>query len=287
MTASMARLLILVTALLFSTGGTAIKACSLTSWQIASFRSGIAALVLIAGTRQRGGFSRWSVVIGLAYAATLISFVAANKLTTAANSVFLQSTAPLYIALAGPWLLNEHIRRRDVPVLLAVAAGIGLLFVGGVASQSAPDPARGNLIGAFSGFCWCLTVMGLRWVEKRDPAALGSAAASAAISGNIIACLVCLPFALPVSQATMTDVGVIGYLGVFQVGVAYILLTKAIRHVLAVEASLLLLAEPAFSPLWAWMIHHESPGAWPLTGGAIILIASTWKTWRDAPTASS
>ena len=78
------------------------------------------------------------------------------------------------------------------------------------------------------------------------------------------------------------DVGVIAYLGVFQVGLAYIFLTRAIRHVPAVEASLLLLAEPAFSPLWAWMFHHEAPGLWPLVGGAVILCASTWKTWRDS-----
>ena len=200
MTSSMTRILILATALLFSTGGTAIKACSLTNWQIASFRSGIAALILLAGTRRQGGFTRWSAVVGVAYAATLISFVTANKLTTAANSVFLQSTAPLYIAVIGPWWLGEHIRRRDIPVMLAIAGGIALLFVGGSASQSAPDPSRGNLIGAFSGFCWCLTVMGLRWVEKRDPAAGGSAAAAAAISGNLIACVVCLPLALPVTH---------------------------------------------------------------------------------------
>jgi DME family drug/metabolite transporter len=282
MPSSTARLQILLTALLFSTGGAAIKACSLTNWQIASFRSGVAALILIAGTRMYRGFSRWSVVIGIAYAATLISFVTANKLTTAANSVFLQSTAPLYIAAIGPWWLGEHLRRRDVPVMLAIAGGIGLLFVGGSVSASATDPARGNLIGALSGFCWCLTVMGLRWVERRDPKAGGSAAAAAAISGNVIACLVCLPLALPATQLTAVDLGVVGYLGVFQVGLAYILLTRAIRHVPAVEASLLLLAEPAFSPLWAWLVHHESPGFWPLLGGGVIVGASTWKTWRDA-----
>jgi drug/metabolite transporter (DMT)-like permease len=278
-----ARAQILLTALLFSTGGAAIKAVSLSNWQVASFRSGIAAVVLLLAVRRLPRFTIPTLAVGAAYASTLITFVTANKLTTAANSVFMQATAPLYIALLAPFALGEYVRRRDVPVLVAIGAGMALLFAGSqVPSATAPNRALGNLVGVVSGFCWCLTVMGLRWVEKRDPSAAGTAAGTAAITGNIIACLVCLPLALPVSGLSIRDAAGIGYLGVFQVGLAYVLLTRAIRHVPAVDAALLLLVEPALSPLWAWLVHRESPGFWPLVGGALIIGAATWKTWRDA-----
>ncbi len=282
MTPSSARARILLTALLFSTGGAAIKACSLTNWQIASFRSGIAAIVLAIGIRHFRGFSKASLAIGAAYALTLVTFVTANKLTTAANSVFLQATAPLYVAVLGPWWLGEYMRRRDVPLLAAIALGIALLFVGESPGATSPNPMRGNVIGAISGFGWCLTVMGLRWVEKRDPAARGSAAAAAAITGNLIACVACLPMALPVTHGVAADAAIVVYLGAFQVGLAYLLLTRAIGHVTAATASILLLVEPAFSPLWAWLVHRETPGLWPLLGGLLIIGATSWKTIAEA-----
>ena len=100
--------------------------------------------------------------------------------------------------------------------------------------------------------------------------------------GNVIALLACAPAAasLPAPGGTAL-LGVI-YLGAFQVGGAYLLLSQGLRHVPAAAASLLLLAEPAFSPLWAWLVHHEAPGFWPLLGGALIITAATLSTWRDS-----
>jgi DME family drug/metabolite transporter len=209
--------------------------------------------------------------------------VTANKLTTAAHSVFLQAAAPLYIAVLGPWLLRERIQRQDLPVMGVVGAGLLLLFVGASgASPTAPNPGLGNLVGGVSGVCWCLTIMGLRWVEKRGGHDGGQPAGSAALLGNVIACLACLPAALPFAGIQGRDVAIVAYLGVVQVGLAYVLLTRAIGHVPAVDASIILLAEPALSPLWAWLVHHEAPGPWPLTGGALIIAATAWKTVRDA-----
>ena len=279
-----ARLQILLTALLFSTGGAAIKAASLTSWQIASLRSGIAALVLFVAGRRLRQASLPILLVGAAYAATLVSFVTANKLTTAAHSVFLQAAAPLYIAVLGPWLLRERVSRQDLPVMGAVLAGLLLLFVGtSESSPTAPNPWLGNLVGGASGVGWCFTIMGLRWVEKRGGHGNGEPAGSAALWGNVIACVACLPAALPLSEFTGRDLAIVSYLGVFQVGLAYVLLTRAIGRVPAVEASILLLAEPASSPLWAWLVHHESPGPWPLVGGALIVGSTAWKAVRDPP----
>lgn len=291
------RLAILLTAVLFSTGGAAIKATTLTSWQVASFRSGVAALavwLLLPAARRWPRPRVWLVAV--AYAGTMVFFVMGNKLTTAANTIFLQSTAPLYVLLLAPWLLAEPVRRRDVAFMAALAVGMGLFFVGVEAPRdTAPDPRAGDLLAAAAGVCWAFTVMGLRWLgrgdEDEDRAAGGEAptprqlraqGASAVVVGNVLACVALLPWALPVAQARVVDWGLIAFLGVFQIGVAYVLLTRALRRVAAFEASLLLLVEPVLNPVWAWWIHGEVPGPWALTGGALILGATAVKTWVDA-----
>lgn len=275
------RLQLVAAAALFSTGGAAIKATALGGWQVASFRSGVAALfVLLLVPAARRGWSWRVLVVGTAYAATMILFVVANKLTTAANTIFLQSTAPLYILLLSPWLLKEPIRRQDVVFMAAVGLGLALFFVGAEEPvATAPDPARGNLLAVLSGFCWALTVMGLRWMGSRPEG--GGSPIATVIAGNGIAFLVGLPLALPVVAATATDWLVIGYLGVFQIGVAYIFMVTAIRHVPALEASTLLLVEPALNPIWAWLLHGERPDQWAIAGGILILGATLAKTWWD------
>lgn len=288
------RLQIVGAALLFSTGGAAIKATTMNAWQVAGFRSAIAAvalLLLLPGARR--GWSWRIVPVALAYAATLVLFVTANKLTTAANTIFLQSTAPLYILLLGPWLLDEPIRKEDLLFMAVIATGFAFFFVGNEAPvRTAPDPLRGNLLATLSGVCWALTVVGLRWVGRsagvgKEAAADGSAELSTVALGNLLAFLITLPLALPVRGAGAGDWAVIAYLGVFQIGLAYVLLTRAIRHLRALEASILLLVEPALNPVWAWLAHGERPGPWSLTGGALVLSATLLKTARDARAATA
>lgn len=276
------RLQLLGAAALFSTGGAAIKAADLTSWQVAGFRSGIAAvalLVLVPAARR--GWS-WRVgLVGTAYAATLVLFVSSNKLTTAANAIFLQSTAPLYVLLLGPLLLREPVRRADVAFMAAVALGLALFFVdAGRPLATAPDPARGNLLAALSGVSWALAVVGLRWLEGR--AGGEGAALATVVAGNLIVFAVCLGPALPVRGAGAADWAVVAYLGVVQIGLAYLLLTRGIRHVPALEASTLLLMEPALNPIITWLAHGEVPGPWAIAGGAVILLATLARTWCGA-----
>jgi drug/metabolite transporter, DME family len=275
------RLQLLAAAALFSTGGAAIKATTLGGWQIAGFRSGIAALaLLLLLPAARRGWNARVLLVGVAYAATLILFVLANRLTTAANTIFLQSTAPLYILLLGPWLLREPIRRRDLAFMAAVGLGLVLFFVGAETPvATAPDPARGNLLAALSGICWAFTVVGLRWMGRQEEG--GGSPLATVVAGNLIALLVCLPMALPVPAAGMLDWLTIVYLGVFQIGLAYVFMTAAIRHVPALEAATLLLIEPALSPIWAWLAHDERPSAWAIAGGLLILGATLVKTWWD------
>ena len=140
------RLLILGAAFLFSTGGAAIKAVSLSAWQVASFRSGVAALaLLLVLPRSRRFWQPRLLVVGAAYAATMILFVAGNKLTTAANTIFLQSTAPIYLLLLGPWLLKEPVRRSDWAFTASLAAGMALFFIGTEPAQAtAPRDTTGS-----------------------------------------------------------------------------------------------------------------------------------------------
>ena len=276
--AARGRLELLAAAVLFSTGGAAIKATTLTSWQVAGFRSLIAAMAVALFIPSSRRHWSWRVlVVAAAYASTLVLFVLANKLTTAANAIFLQATGPLYLLLLGPVLLREPIRRSDVLLILVMACGMGLFFVGEQApSRTAPDPWRGNVFGAFSGLSWALTIAGLRWIAGR---AEGSEPGMAAVAaGNVIAGLVCLPMALPVVEAAASDWLVLIYLGVFQVGLAYLCLTRGVRHATALEASLLLLAEPALNPIWAWLVHTERPGTLAIFGGGLILASSVLRS---------
>ncbi|MGA3041164.1 MAG: DMT family transporter [Bryobacteraceae bacterium] len=272
-------LLLMAAAVLFSTGGAAIKAISMTPWQIASFRSGIAALALAVFVPDGRRHWRWTLLpVAAAYAATLVAFTLATRLTTSANAIFLQSTAPLYLLLIGPLLLKEPLTRSDLLFLGAVAAGM-ILCIGSrqAAVATAPDPYTGNLMGAVSGLNWALTVSGLRWLGRREGA--GNAATATVVLGNLLAFLVTLPKALPPPHANLLSLVVLLYLGVFQIGLAYLFVTRAIRHVPAFEATTVLLLEPALNPIWVWLVERERPAASSIAGGALILSATLANAW--------
>ncbi len=279
------RLMILTAALLFSSGGTAVKLTSLDGWQIASLRSGIAAVaLLLLLPSARRGWSRHTVVVGVAYAATMISFVLSNKLTTAANAVFLQSTAPLYVLLLGPLLLSEPIRKRQVLFMAALFTGILLIFGGGqTALATAPDPLRGNLVALAAGVFWALTIVGLRWLGRDRPGQPSTTGAAAAVAcGNVVACAATLPIALPISGASAVDWAAVAFLGIFQIALAYVFLVHGVRRVGALEVSLLVLLEPVLGPVWAWLVHGEEPSELALLGGAVIIVATAvYAVWRE------
>jgi DME family drug/metabolite transporter len=275
------RLLLVAAATLFSTGGAAIKAASFTGWQMACFRSGVAAAALLTLLPEARRGWTWRIApVGAAHASTLILFVLATRLTTSANAIFLQATAPLYLLLMGPWLLREPIRRSDIAFMAALAAGMSLFALGAErAVATAPNPHAGNILGLASGLSWALTLAGLRWLSRQKG---GSAGMAAVTAGNLMAFLAALPMALPVASVSASGVAVVLYLGVFQIGLAYWCLTRAVRHVTAFEATATLLLEPVLNPIWTWLIHGEHPGAWPLAGGAVILSATLINTWRQS-----
>lgn len=286
-TGTRSRALILIAAALFSTGGAAIKSVTLTGWQVASLQSAVATVALafmLPGARRRPSLPM--LAVGTVYAATLVLFVQANKLTTSANAIFLQDTAPLYVLLASPFLLRERISKADVWFLVALAAGLSAFFVGQEAPRgTAPNPGLGNLAAAASGLTWAATVIGLRWLGTRQSDR--SAIEPALLFGSLIAAVSTLPMALPLSGVSAPDWTIIVFLGVFQIGLAYVCLSKGMPGVPALEASLLLLLEPVLNPVWSWLVHGEMPGSWAIAGGALILAATAVRTWWDASFSST
>ena len=256
----------------------AIKAATLSAWQVVCFRSLVAALVFLVVLPDARRW-RWRTFgVSLAYAATLILFVLATRLTTAANAIFLQSAAPLYLLVLSPWLLHEPIRRADLLFMTVVAAGLALFFVQAEpAAVTAPEPARGNVLAAISGLTYALTLAGLRWLGRGKDNQDG---VSAVAAGNLIAFAAALPMALPVAAPGAASVLVVLYMGIFQVGLSYVCVTYALRHVRAFEANILLLLEPVLNPVWVWLVHGEKPGVWALAGGILILGASLANAWR-------
>ena len=275
-----ARMLVLAAAVLFSTGGAGIKIEAFSAAQVSMLRSGIAAAALMLWARGSLVWSPAAIGAGVVYAAMLTLFVTATKLTTAANAIFLQSAAPLYVLVLAPWLLHERFRPRDLAYFAALAAGMVFCVLGQQdASVTAPDPALGNALGALSGLVWALTLLSLRYIGRDGTHGAGIAAV---VAGNVFACLGALPFALPLPAAHMGEWLTVAYLGVFQIGLAYILLTNAVRHLRALEVSLLLLLEPVLNPVWTWLIRGEEPGAWTIAGGGVIIAATAAKTVYDA-----
>jgi len=275
-----ARLRILGAALLFSGGGAAIKATTISVWQVAGLRAAIAAgFLFVALPAARRLWNVRVLAVGSLYAVMTTCYVAANKYTTAGNVMFLIAASPLVVLVFGRIFLGERASRRDLMFLLPMVLGLGLCL--GPAQQvqaTAPAPGLGNLFAVVNLLIWGLLLVVMRALG-RDREAKDDLAPAAIAAGNLIAALICLPLAGSLSSVSAQDWAIVGFLGVFQIGLAYVWLTAALRRVPAFESSLLLLAEPVFNPLWTWAVHDELPSRWAALGGAVILGALAAKLW--------
>jgi drug/metabolite transporter, DME family len=259
--------LILAAAALWSTAGAAIKLCSLNAWQISFGRSLVAAGVLwlfLPGARARPTRSTWAVAA--AYAVTVVLFTVANKLTTSANAIFLQDTAPLYVLLLSPLLLRERPTRGELLSVPLFLLGLLLFFK----DQLTPGQVSGNFIALLSGVAFALCILGLR--------RLGGNNAPAVLLGNLLAAAASLPGSVGGPPLTGRDLAIVLFLGIFQLGLSYALFSRGLRHTPATEASLLALLEPVLNPVWAFLLAGERPGPWALAGGSLVLLGTLWRT---------
>jgi DME family drug/metabolite transporter len=260
-------LYVLAAALLWSTGALFIKATPLDAFPLSFGRSLFAAVTVAVLTRREGfRVNGLMLVSSVLYAALLLLYVTANKLTTAANAIFLQYTAPVYVLVLEPLLFKERFRRGDVPVVAACVVGMSLFFVG----QLRPQDVSGNLTALASGVCFALFLLSLR-----HPRASGVNRASSVLYGNLLVCLVTLPWFAPAAgDLTTKDVLIVLYLGVVQIGLAYTLFTRGIaRGVRSLDAGVVGYIEPMLNPLWVFLFLGERPSNWAVLGGAIIIAA--------------
>src|SRR2546430_13176338 len=249
-----------------STGGLFIKATDLSAFGISFVRSVLAAIVIAIFTRREGfGINRISAITSILYAALLILFVVATKLTTAANAIFLQYTAPVYVLILEPLFYKEKFRGRDFVTVAACLAGMSLFFVG----KLRPQDVSGNLLALASGVCFALFFLLLRHSKARDVNR-----ASSAIYGNLMVILICAPAFLAAMRRGISppDLARVAYLGVVQIGFAYLLFTLAMaRGVRSLDAGIIGYVEPVLNPIWVFLFIGERPSGWAIVGGAIII----------------
>lgn len=258
---------VLVAAILWSTGGLFIKWVKVSGLELSFGRSLTAAITVAIFTRREGfGLNPVTAAASLLYAALLILFVLATKQTTAANAIFLQYTAPVYLLIFEPLFYEEKFRARDLLTVVACVAGMSLFFVG----KLRPEDVSGNLMALASGLCFALYFLLLRHAKSRSVNR-----ASSVIYGNLLVVLITAPAGLAaLPNMSTADVLSVGYLGVVQIGIAYTLFTAAMaRGVRSLDAGIIGYIEPILNPVWVFLIIGERPSNWALLGGAIIIIA--------------
>ena len=266
----------LAAAVLWSTGGLFIKWTSLSGLELSFGRSLLAAITVAIFTRHEGfGLNKVTALASVLYAALLLLFVLATKETTAANAIFLQYTAPVYLLILEPLVYKEKFRRRDLMVVTVCVIGMSLFFVG----KLRPQDVTGNLLALASGFCFACYFLLLRHSTSRSVNR-----ASSVIYGNLLLVLVAAPAGLrAVPQMNVHDGLSVLYLGVVQIGLAYTLFTVAMaRGVRSLDAGIVGYVEPVLNPVWVYLVLGERPSSWALVGGAIIVMAVVCHTLMEA-----
>jgi drug/metabolite transporter (DMT)-like permease len=258
---------VIIAVLLWSTGGLFIKWSTLSDVELSGARALFAAATVMLLTRHEGfRVNLVTAVAAVFYAALIYLFVRATKQTTAANAIFLQYTAPVYILLAEPFFFREKYRAADFIVVAFCLLGMSLFFIG----QLRPQDVEGNLNALASGFCFAVFFLLLRHPRVREVNR-----ASSVIYGNLLLALVLLPAVVRgAGHFTAIDLAIAAYLGIIQLGIAYTLLTRGVaRGVKSLDASIIGYIEPVLNPVWVFLFLGERPSGYALLGGAIIVAA--------------
>ena len=253
---------LLIAALCWSLAGLLFKYVEWPALAVAGSRGIIAAAFLVLFCGRKLHFT-WSPVqwgAALAYAACTILFTLANKMTTAANAILLQFTAPVWVALLGAWLLGEPTRRRDWLTIAAVLGGLGLFFYEGLQLQN----IAGQLVALASGVAFAVMTILMR--KQKDASPLESI-----ILGNVISFLIGVPALWTAPSLPPLGWIALGLLGTVQLGVAYLLYARALKHVTALEAVLIPIIEPILNPIWVMLVLGEKPTPLALVGGALVV----------------
>jgi drug/metabolite transporter (DMT)-like permease len=263
--------LLLTTVVLWSTSGLFVKVLDWHPLAVSGIRSAIAALVIWVYLRRPHFVWSFTLIAGaIAYLGAQSLFVAATTLTSAANAIFLQYTAPVWVALFGIWYLRESTRAVDWWTMGVIFVGMALFFGDGLSSKG----IQGNLLAILGGICFAWLILFMRKQKDGSPESI-------ALLGNILCALVGLPVVLMAGvEGTLPGAEswiILIYLGVLQLGIPYLLYARSIRHLHAVEAVLIQTLEPILNPIWVFLVLQERPGPWSLAGALVVLAAVTMR----------
>lgn len=265
---TVAILQMLLCAALWSIAGIFMKFIPWNGFALSGLRSLIAGLTIACYIRLKAMpilITRRTVLSGIVTGSVYICFTVANKLTTAASAIVLQFTDPVFIVLLTALLYHKKPRRADVLVVLVTLFGIALFFF----DQLSPGYLLGNCVAILSGLFMAgmyLCVGGLSAEERFSTILLGQA----------FAFLVGVPALLTTHPAfTGIALGSVLILGVFQLGISYILFAKASLYCPPLACALLAALEPLLNPVWVLLFNGERPGPFALVGGVIVISAVT------------
>lgn len=253
-----------IAAIMWSTGGILIKLIKWNPVAISGGRSLLAFVTLmIIAKRPHIKITKVKLGAAFAYAGTVLCFVVANKLTTSANAILLQYTAPIYVAVLSSWLLKEKIKKSDCTVIFFVFLGMILFFIGNIKL----DKLLGNFIAMLSGVLFALQILLLRKQKDGSPV-------ESVILGNLISGVISIPFMF---QSAPNGVGIVSllFLGVVQLGISYAFYSEGIKHISAIEGALIPILEPILNPVWVFIFVGEAPTGFELLGGFIVIVSVT------------
>jgi drug/metabolite transporter (DMT)-like permease len=274
---------LVLAAVLWSSSGLLIKVITWQPLSILAGRSIIAAVIYLIYLRhlrlRRNIHFRWSPTLAVgavAFLGTQALFITATKMTTAANAIFLQYTAPVYVVILSYGWLGERPERADWAAMAVILTGL-LFFFG---DRLSFEGITGNVLAILSGVAMAVMMVSMRRIgrgasgirSRGSGPPLKTSPAYVTLIGYGLGALVGLP-SLVQESFTPQNLGIIAFLGLFQIGLAFILYAAAIQHVQALEATLILTLEPILNPIWVFLIIGEMPGPMALLGSALVVTA--------------
>lgn len=253
-----------------------IKLLPLDPWVISFYRSLIAGITIIIVSalkkkKVKYSFDPISLSCIAAYSGILILFVLATKFTTAANAIFLQYAAPVYLVILEPVFLKTRFDRKSLITVLICLSGMTLFFFGRLEAGN----LLGNILAILSGMCFALFSLFLKWkkqVHRSDDTI------SNVILGNLLVGVICLPVVFTHLSLTSPQLLTLIYLGAIQIGISYMIFNEGLKYVSATESMIIGMLEAVFNPVWVFLSIGEMPSIFAIAGGIIILAAVLWRS---------
>ena len=266
------------TAFLWSSSGLFIKVLNINAFQISFFRSAIAALTIFFVTilrkkKVKFEFDTVSNLSAFFYAGILILFVIATKMTTAANAIFLQFTAPIYLVILEPIFLKTKFESKNLITIIICIFGMVLFFFGRLELGN----IYGNLLAICSGICFAMFSLLLKYKKIRKNS---NNTIQSAIMGNVLVAVITFFLVFPSFSLSMSEALILIYMGVIQIGISYIIFNEGIKYVSATESMIIATLEAIFNPIWVFAGIGEAPSVYAIIGGLIIFSAIIWRNFN-------